>query len=487
MHGTIEHPDLAQPWAGEIGISDYTTVAVSGRAYGQARFTLPRSHGLITDTTLQSLAGFSLTIKAATIQPWQGVQLDDPGQDGNRWNLTCVQIGQLLKQITVPTGKVHTFTNVPAGLIARRALELSLPAYPAVPLVAGAFSEAPPLVESVTFDGQSLDSLFTDLMDRSGQEYEITEAGAVNWIATTGDLYEPVLTEGYDFILESFQEQEQPPVVRVFVTDQRGYTAEVFAPEHAGNLRARVMRERRDTASSAETNSVADALLAAGRLPRSLARIGLLPAGGTLAITIPGGGGVPTLYNAALYDVDTYDASGGFADLSAEYPIVNAPHWAIRCGDLVRLIAPSAGLRGNTGLYRVRSITFGDAHAYPVLDLVGIPHWTAETLPVARAGTPSYVPKPAFELLWVQSQRSQGGAIDTARLASQLNPAQIPALSEITGTATAAQVPALQDLSGAATAAQMPSGGVVADAAAAPTQAEFNALTAALRTAGVID
>lgn len=153
----------------------------------------------------------------------------------------------------------------------------------------------------------------------------------------------------------------------------------------------------------------------------------------------------------------------------------------------VRPMAPSPGLRGNTGLYRVRSITFGDAHAYPSLDLVGIPHWTAETLPVARLSTPTYVPKPAFELLFVQTQRSQGSAIDTARLASVLNPVQVPALSEITGSATAAQVPALQDLSGAVTAAQVPSGGTVADAAAAPTQAEFNALTAALRTAGVID
>jgi hypothetical protein len=86
----------------------------------------------------------------------------------------------------------------------------------------------------------------------------------------------------------------------------------------------------------------------------------------------------------------------------------------------------------------------------------------------------------------IEPHQSRGPLIDVARLRSMLAPTQVPELSDLTGTATATQVPALQDLTGAVTASQVPSGGTVADAAGAPTQAEFNALTAALRAAGVI-
>jgi hypothetical protein len=394
--------------------------------------------------------------------------------------------------------QTQTLGNLPAGVIARKALEAAL-ALANVPIVLGAFVEAAPLVESYQFTGQTLDELFQDLMTITGQEWEITPAGVVNWLPQVGTYYETVLTEGYDFCLLDFDEAEDSPVGAVVVTDQRGNSSvPAIAREHARDITARIVSIRADTTSTAATNLLAESLLNEGRIVRTVAKIGLYPQGGTLPITIPGpsssggegfalmgggfvlmGGGFPLMGGSG---------GGSSGTVAMDWPTFAAPNWAIRPGDYVRIIAPSAGVRGDAGLYRVRGITFGDSYRYPVLDLLQEPHWTMETLPLARR-LPSTTPAPprTLERIVIEPHQSRGPLIDVARLRSMLAPTQVPELSDLTGTATATQVPALQDLTGAVTASQVPSGGTVADAAGAPTQAEFNALTAALRAGGYID
>jgi hypothetical protein len=181
-------------------------------------------------------------------------------------------------------------------------------------------------------------------------------------------------------------------------------------------------------------------------------------------------------------------SDSGFTDMTGEYPTLSAPHWsAIREGAIVRLVAPSAGFHGEAPLCRVLSRTFGDDRCYPKVKLVSIPPATAQTLAITKDPRGSAIAPRTMERIVLRGFDSIGTPVDTARLRSQLSPVQVPVLSSLNGTATAAQVPPLQNLTGAVTAVQVPSGGTVADAAAAPTQAEFNALTAALRTAGVID
>lgn len=475
MHAQLTPPTAETTWAGEIPVSDYTWESAASRAYGQAQVSLERGHPLATDTTISTLRGTRVAIPHELMGAWTGVQMGRLGHGTATWGLPSYQVQALFKQLTVPADVSVVYRNVPAGIVAKRALTLALAQAPGAArhLRPGFFTEAPPLIEAITFEGQSVDAIFSQLMDLSGQEFLVREDGRVDWTAPTGALYETVLTEGYDFALLSYQEAAEAPVGMVIVTDQRGQVEQAVAPEHTLDPTARVLRTRADTTSAIETRVVAEGLLAAGRVTPAVYEIGLLPLGGTIAITIPGGGGLPTLYNAALYDVSTYDSSGGFADLSAEYPIVNAPHWsALREGSIVRLIAPSAGLRGEAPLCRVLSRTYGDAHAYPRVKLVSIPPWTTQTLQAAREMRGGYAPPRSAERLILEAFSAKGPLIDTARLRSQLDPVLVPELS---------------NLNGAVTAAQMPSGGTVADAAAAPTQAEFNALTAALRTAGVID
>jgi hypothetical protein len=498
MDASIYHPSLAQPWGGTVAISDYTRLAPAARAYGRARVRIPRDHPLITDTAITGLRGVLVTIDQALLGGASYLQIGKPSKQDWGWDLDCFEISYLLKLLRVPV-QTRGYGNLPAGVIARMALDAAL-GLAAVPIVAGSFVEAAPLVESYSFTGQTIDDVFQDLMTATGQEWEITPTGVVNWVSRVGTYRETVLTEGYDFCLLDFDEAEDAPVGAVVVTDQNGNTSDTWkAREHARDLTARTIALRADTTSATATNLLAESLLNEGRIVRTVARIGLYPQGGSMSVTIPGPGdagdavGFPLMGGGFVlmgggFTLYGGSGGGGVTAIDMDWPTFAAPNWQIRPGDTIRIIAPSAGVRGDAGLYRVRGITYGDQHLYPILDLLQEPHWTTETLPLARRLVPAATAAPrTLERMITEPQKSQGPLIDTARLRSQLSPVQVPVLSSLNGTATAAQVPPLQNLTGAVTAAQVPSGGTVADAAADPTQAEFNALTAALRTAGVID
>lgn len=480
-----------EPHAGEFQVDDYTWSTAAARSHGQARAGLERNHAILDTAAITTLSGIQIQIPHALLGDWAGVQIGEAGHDDWRWSLQAYQIGQLLNHLTVPP-TIEPFRNVPPGIIAREALRRALADAPAgVPLYEGWFSESPPIVEEFAFTDQTVGAIFGQLMDLSGQEYQISTTGRVDWVAAVGDYYPTVLTEGYDFVLLSFDPAEDAPVRRVIVTDQRGEQATADAPEHATNVTARVVRQRADTVNVSATRAYAEGLLAVGRVVPTVYTIGLLPKGGTIAITLPwigGGGSLALIWDQGQWDEGSFDVGVEASSGTANYPIIDAPHWSgIREGDFVRLIAPTADLRGRSDLCRVLARTFGDQHHFPVLQLVSVPQWAAATVQTARDVAATYSPPERIERMLVTAGQSAGPAVDTARLNSQLEPYQVPIISELNGTAAASQVPPLQDLTGAVTAAQVPSGGVVADAAAAPTQAEFNALTAALRTAGVID
>jgi hypothetical protein len=287
MDASISHPSLAHPWGGTVAISDYTRRAATARDYGQARVKIPSDHSLITDTAITGIRGIFVTIDHALLGNASYIQIGKPAKTDRGWDLTCFEISYLLKLLRVPV-QTQTLGNLPAGVIARKALEAAL-ALANVPIVLGAFVEAAPLVESYQFTGQTLDELFQDLMTITGQEWEITPAGVVNWLPQVGTYYETVLTEGYDFCLLDFDEAEDSPVGAVVVTDQRGNSSvPAIAREHARDITARIVSIRADTTSTAATNLLAESLLNEGRIVRTVAKIGLYPQGGTLPITIPG-------------------------------------------------------------------------------------------------------------------------------------------------------------------------------------------------------
>jgi hypothetical protein len=456
MHAQLTPPTAETTWAGEIPVSDYTWESAASRAYGQAQVSLERDHPLATDTTINSLRGTRVAIPHELMGAWTGVQMGRLGHGAATWGLPCYQVQALFKQLSVPPDPSTVYRNVPAGIVAKRALTLALAQAPGAArhLRPGFFTEAPPLVEAITFEAQSLDSIFSQLMDLSGQEFQVREDGRVDWTAATGGLYETVLTEGYDFVLLGYQEADEAPVGAAIVTDQRGHTETATAPEHALDPTARVVRTRADTTSAVETRVVAEGLLAAGRMVPTVYEIGLLPAGGVIAITIPGSGGSGFTLMGGGFPLmgggfDVMGGRSGIDDLEAEYPTITAPHWeAIREGTIVRLIAPSAGLRGEAPLCRVLSRTFGDAHPYPRLKLASIPPWTTQTLQAAREQRGGYSPPRSTERLIVEMVSAKGPPIDTARIRTMLDPVLVPALRDLNGVATAAQVPDLDDLNG---------------------------------------
>ena len=494
MHATIDHPSLTQPWSGTVPVSDYTVLSAAARGYGQAKVHIPNDHPLITDTSITAIRGLQITIHQGLLGSQRYVQVGKAARTERGYDLTCFEIAYLLKLIKVPV-QATAFTNLPAGAIVKLALVAGL-AMTQIPIVPGAFAEAGPLVERYEFTGQSVDQVVQDMMTQTGQEWEIDSLNRFNWIGRQGTYYETALTSGYDFCALRYFEVEDDPVGRVIVTDQRGYVAIKTAQEHAADLTARTVSQRADTPSSGATDQLAQSILNDGRVVRAVGQIGLYPHGGSIEISLPGiGGGGGSGF--ALMGGGFVLMGGGFPLMggggassgTVTYPTFDAPNWAIRPGDVVRIIAPNAGIRGaNAGLYRVRGYTFGDAHLYPVLDLVQEPYWTAETIPVGKRGMPNLGASPPMtleRLLLLPFQR-QGTPVDAARIASQLAPQQVPALSSINGSATADQIPNLEDQNGAVTAAQLTPVAAFADIGAAPTQTDFNDLLQRLRDFGAL-
>jgi hypothetical protein len=482
MDASISHPSLTHPWGGTVAISDYTRLAPAARGYGQARIHIPRDHDLITGTDITGLRGMLVTIDQALLGNASYIQIGKPAKTDAGWDLTCFEISYLLKLLRVPV-QTQTLGNLPAGVIARKALETAL-ALANVPMVLGSFVEAAPLVERYQFTGQTLDEIFQDLMMITGQEWEITPAGVVNWLPQVGTYDETVLTEGWDFCLLNFDEADDAPVGAVVVTDQRGNTSIPYiAQEHARDLTARTVSIRADTTSIAATNLLAESLLNEGRIVRTVATIGLYPHGGSIPVTIPGpsgaSGGFALMGGGFILMGGGFPLMGGGGSsgtLTMDYPTFAAPNWTIQPGDYLRIIAPSAGVRGDAGLYRVRGITFGDRHLYPVLDLLQEPHWTTETLPMARRlASAAPAPTRTLERIIIEPHKSHGPLIDTARLRSMLAPALVPELS---------------DLNGGVTPEQVPNAGTIADATglADPlAESKINQILIALRGVGALE
>jgi hypothetical protein len=239
---------------------------------------------------------------------------------------------------------------------------------------------------------------------------------------------------------------------------------------------------------------MAQGLLDAGRVVPTIYEIGLLPAGGTIAFPIPGpgitpgsggggtgfplmGGGFPLMGGGFVL----YGGSGGggtsdsgFTDMTGEYPTLSASHWtAIREGTVVRLVAPSAGFHGEAPLCRVLSRTFGDDRCYPTVKLVSVPPATAQTLAIARDPRGSAIAPRTMERIVLRSFDSIGPLIDTARLRSQLNPVQVPAISALSGSVTPTQMP-----NGGAVSAPTGFADATAEAWAVQVQAALEALNA---------
>lgn len=454
MDATINHKSLSQPWSGTVAISDYTRLAAMAHGYGQAKVFIPADHSLIADTNISEIRGVQITIHQALLGSAPYIQIGKPDGDDRGWYLTCYESGYLLKLLKVPV-RPRPYQNVPAGVLARLALTAGL-AMTSVPIQLGDFAEAAPYVEEYEFTGQSVDQVLQDLMTLTGQEWEITSAGLFNWIARQGRLYEIALTEGYDFCITKRFEPEDDPVGRVVVTDQRGYTTDpVVAYEHAADLTARTLATRADTASKGATDQLAQSLLNQGRTVRAAGTIGLYPQGGSIAVTIPGpttdgsGVGFPLMGGGFVLmggGFTLYGGGGGGGSsttIDMDWPTFAAPNWQIRPGDVVRIIGMNTGIRGrHSGLYRVRGITYGDQYLYPTVDLIQEPYWTMETLPVAkRSASLGASPPMTLERLMLLPFQRQGTPVDAARIASTLEPNQVPLISQTNGTLTAAQMP----------------------------------------------
>ncbi len=164
--------------------------SVSSRIFG-ASAELRITRDLAAYAVVSEAGGTLITIPDADHGDWLGVDLEEPGDDGDAFSLRPVEIGAVLSEQTVSG---QTFRNLPAGAIALAALRqgIGLPIKPGTALI------APPIVRAYAFDGQTIAAVLGDLHTLTGQEFALGSDYALDWTVPAGDVYAPLLCEGAD-------------------------------------------------------------------------------------------------------------------------------------------------------------------------------------------------------------------------------------------------------------------------------------------------
>lgn len=359
------------PWyQATVPIAEYTRTCAAEREFGSAKGFIPRDSPVMDTDAIDEDGGTLIKIEHALLPTWYGIMEGRPEQGSEGWGFEATEIGILLKYNDVPAFAMGGPAT--AGQIVKRAFD-ALTDWQRAGIRPGSFVEGPPLIPDYETDGTQFASILTEMSDASGQEWEIVEntdgALDLNWIAPRGAMYEPVLTEGWDLANVRRLPDTSTLVRRVrAVNTDTGFVGEATAPELAGNRLAQTVTITSDQTTIQALETAAQMHLdrhsfknvrytfgVRGRWTRS-----------AVDVTVPSNDAA-SLYDSARFDIDTFDG-GGSTSSTTTIQVFSAPAWAIRPGDYLRAVCPSAGKVGTTILARVMRITFGDGYAAPVFE-----------------------------------------------------------------------------------------------------------------------
>jgi hypothetical protein len=359
------------PWRhAVVPVQEYTRVCSAEREFGAAKLFIPRGHAILDTDAVDENGGTLIRIDHALLPSWYGIQEGPMDQGPNGWSFEATEIGILLKYNDVPSFELNgPYT---AGEIIKRAFAL-LTDKQRGGIAPGSFVEGPPLIPTFESDGGPFAGLLTELADQSGQEWEIVEGSGgnlvLNWIAPRGQVYEPLLTEGHDLVNVHRIPDTSTLVRRVRARNtSTGAEGSVSAPELADDPLAQTVTITSDQTSVMALENVAQIHLDQHRYRSVRYRFGVRGhwTRTTVDITIPSTD-TGLLWDSGEWDVGVWD--GGEPEASTTtMQVFSAPAWAIRPGDYLRAVCPSAGKSGATVTLRVMKVTFGDAFSEPVFE-----------------------------------------------------------------------------------------------------------------------
>lgn len=240
--------------------------APGAREFGTADFSIPRAHPSLTYAALGSylrLGGGSLVeIETPSLGLWRGI-IATPVWSAAGVQVHAMHITYLLNVRIVARSRV--LSNLTAGAIFAAGVNDALNGIGAQVLRPGTFLEAAPVIPSYEFRGQPLAQVGTDLNQATGQEWRISDDGAISWIPPRGTLYERLMCDDGDIVdvVKSVDGTEQ--AAEFIARDNAGHEYIAVAGNAADSLLRRQQLVSVNTVSAGAAGLAAEAALAGAR------------------------------------------------------------------------------------------------------------------------------------------------------------------------------------------------------------------------------
>lgn len=294
-----------------------TWTAAFGRSFSTVNFFIPRTSEAFSPLYIDEDGGFLVTITHPTLGKWKGIaEVPTIGADGA--HIEATEIGILATIRTVSVNRV--MTGMTAGSIVRSAVLDATAGLSKSFLKAGTFLEAAPHIPQYTFSGQYLSEVLADMMEMTGQEWELTDDGTINWTVPKTNIYPLHLVDDGDVVGESRSGNLSDVLAQITTRGADGSSATRFGQGQG-------LWTKQETVEVDTTSSI-------------------------------------TLSSEANNEIGRRD------QIIQQYSVLlKEEHWSIREGDTLQLVLPYSGLVGNCPTVRVvsRSYTVGDK--YVRLDL----------------------------------------------------------------------------------------------------------------------
>lgn len=155
--------------------AEVTWAASTERTHGKAELSINRASAAWDADVLDEAGGFIVTIYSR-FGSWRGIA-DRPRWEPSGVRITAWSLSRWCEIRRVSAGRV--FYQCPAGVIVRAAWRDGLAE--ALPVTAGSFLMAAPLIPVYRFERQSVLEVLTAMMDATGHAWEIDGRGRMHW------------------------------------------------------------------------------------------------------------------------------------------------------------------------------------------------------------------------------------------------------------------------------------------------------------------
>jgi hypothetical protein len=335
--------------------------AAMTRQFGECTITLRRDSAAFSSRYISDDGGSVVQIHDPVGGTWTGFANVVTQTDEN-----AVVQGQHLAALTAHStvGYGADIQMSTAGALAHECVRRSCGESLSGILFPGTFVEAAPYIDNFGFNGQDLSTALSTLSDTSGQEWEITEDGIINWVPVVGRTIEYYFVDGTIIRNLNRQTDSELQVTEIIA---RGQTGQEFLARLSPD---NTLLRRQEVIQVQTTNQITlgQTALRALQQRSALPNIwrGELSYPDSVPVVTDSGG-----ITQGWGDQPWGSSWGGAIVLGA---VTDTALSVIREGDVITVILPYQGFAGDIIVARVMSRTIIGGYDWIALELTEIPN-----------------------------------------------------------------------------------------------------------------